>query len=1061
MNHPKTAIDRLLSALQERTKELNCLYRIEEILSNRSRQPRDVIPDIMQALPSGWQHPERCQVKITFEDHQYTTPGYVEPSSECSADIVIQNIVVGTISVSYPGSMPVLDSGPFLKEEIRLTQTVARRLGHYIMHQKMHRFISEWKPFEKDRTADATGGAQVVLELLRQTDPELYLRISRRMLNQLCWNSVPEAERLLHELCADHERIDHGLTDDQNRPQTHRSLGLSAEAGAVAFKIAADHFSEGEILTRIHQWVHEDKLSFLSQVINRNLSLAEVADAIDRYNNLTADEPEPPSHATTGVQVALIRRFLSDQLQFINVGKHFITIRDFSRLLDNVIFSPESYGKLGGKSAGIFLASRILERKAEENKVLGRVHIPKTWYLTSDILLQFMHYNNFDEVVEQKYKPLSQVRLEYPNVVQSFKGGRFSPDIRKGLALALDDFGNRPLIVRSSSLLEDRIGTAFSGKYISLFLANQGSKQKRLDELTDAIAEVYASTFGPDPIEYRAERGLIDFAEEMGIIIQEVVGTRVGPYFLPSYAGVAFSRNEFRWSPRIRREDGLIRMVPGLGTRAVDRLSDDYPVLIAPGQPGLRTTIDIDDARRYSPNTIDLIDLTTHRFESIDLDHFLKKYGCHVPGINNIVSILSGDTLKRPTGLGIDFDRDQLVANFEGLTSGTNFVKRMQAILQTLEEAMGMPVDVEFASDGKELYLLQCRPQSYSDAALPDPIPKDIPSRQCLFSADRYVSNGRVPDIMHIVYVDPLQYAELKTRNELLAVGRAVGKLNSLLTRRKFILMGPGRWGSRGDIKLGVSVTYSDINNTAVLIEIARRKAGYVPDLSFGTHFFQDLVEGGIRYLPLYPDDPGIIFNERFLTESPNALGDLLPEFASLDRVVRVIDVPRVTDGMILRVLMNADLDEAVGMLVPPSPGGHALGVTTQTTGANRTNYWQWRTQMAERLARELDGRQYGVAGLYLFGSSKNATAGPASDINLLVHVRGTDEQLHRLELWMDGWSRCLAEANYIRTGYRTEKLLDVHYITDDDIANKSSFAVKIGAVTDAAAPLPLKSYRD
>ena len=89
----------------------------------------------------------------------------------------------------------------------------------------------------------------------------------------------------------------------------------------------------------------------------------------------------------------------------------------------------------------------------------------------------------------------------------------------KGLSVALDDFEERPLIVRSSSLLEDRIGAAFSGKYKSVFVANQGSKQKRLDALLDAIAEVYASTFGPDPIEYRSERGLIDFGEEMGIMI--------------------------------------------------------------------------------------------------------------------------------------------------------------------------------------------------------------------------------------------------------------------------------------------------------------------------------------------------------------------------------------------------------------------------------------------------------------------------------------------------------------------------------------------------------------
>ncbi len=146
-------------------------------------------------------------------------------------------------------------------------------------------------------------------------------------------------------------------------------------------------------------------------------------------------------------------------------------------------------------------------------------------------------------------------------------------------------------------------------------------------------------------------------------------------------------------------------------------------------------------------------------------------------------------------------------------------------------------------------------------------------------------------------------------------VSRAVGRLNRLLPERQFVLMGPGRWGSRGDIRLGVPVTYSDISNAAVLIEIARQLGGYVPDLSFGTHFFQDLVESAIRYLPLYPDDPGVVFAESFFLASPSVLADLLPEFAYLADVVRVLDIPRITGGRVLHVLMNGELDQAMGLL--------------------------------------------------------------------------------------------------------------------------------------------------
>ena len=291
-----------------------------------------------------------------------------------------------------------------------------------------------------------------------------------------------------------------------------------------------------------------------------------------------------------------------------------------------VIYPQGSHGKLGGKSSGLFLAAQILKRSHRDSALLRSVKTPKTWYLTSDAVFYFMSYNNLEDIVEQKYKDVSQVRQEYPFIVHIFKNSPLPPEIIKSLSLALDDFGDVPLIVRSSSLLEDQTGAAFAGKYNSLFIANKGSKEERLSALMDAITEVFASLFGPDPIEYRFEHGLIDAHEEMGILIQKVVGQKVGCYYLPAFAGVAFSQNEFRWSSRVRRQDGLIRIVPGLGTRAVDRVSEDYPILVAPGQPGLRVNATLDEMMRYSPKKIDLINLKTRKFETIDLRSLLRSH---------------------------------------------------------------------------------------------------------------------------------------------------------------------------------------------------------------------------------------------------------------------------------------------------------------------------------------------------------------------------------------------------------------------------------------------------
>jgi predicted nucleotidyltransferase len=568
---------------------------------------------------------------------------------------------------------------------------------------------------------------------------------------------------------------------------------------------------------------------------------------------------------------------------------------------------------------------------------------------------------------------------------------------------------------------------------------------------------VYASIFGPDPTEYRAERGLLDVHEEMGIMIQEVVGQKVGKYFLPACSGVAFSNNEFRWSSRISRGDGLVRLVPGLGTRAVDRVNDDYPVLIAPGQPNLRVNVTVEEVLKYSPKRVDVINLETNAFETVDSVELLRYCGANYPQIRNLVSIIENDRIEQLVGPIPDFSRKDVVFSFEGLIRKTPFVARIRELLTLLEANLRTPVDIEFAYDGEDFYLLQCRPQSYSGDAVPVSIPQNLSPDKMIFSANRFVSNGKVPEITHVVYVDLEGYSQLSDQADMRDVGRAVGRLNKLLPKRQFILIGPGRWGSRGDIRLGVPVTYSDINNTAMLVEVARQRGNYLPDLSFGTHFFQDLVEASIRYLPLYPDDPQTTFKEEFLRGSPSVLVELLPEFAHLSDTLRVIDVPKENDGLILRVQMNAESDRAVAYLSPPIGREGQAESDIEVVDRTGEEHWRWRFRMAQRIAAQMDPQLFGVKACYLIGSTKNATAGPDSDIDLLLHLNGTEDQKRELLLWLEGWSQCLSEINFLRTGYRTEGLLDVHLITDADITARSSHAVKIDAITDPARKLPMK----
>jgi pyruvate, water dikinase len=1054
MNPNEGPAGKIIEALQERAKELHCLYRVHELMNRPDVSIDEVCRSLLEVIPPGFQYPGACFARIILGETVYEPPRASKTPWVLRAAVLVQSEPVGGVEVYYAKPMPRVDEGPFLKEERKLIDTIAERLSHLVMHRRLHAAFQNWRGEIDTLATSGRRESDYVVEFLGKTDPQLLHRIGRRMVNYLCWNGVEEAQRLLQEFANDKDASEDAFAD--NRPLERRGSDFDREGPDQPFRMAADHLSETEILSCIEKWIKDDKAGFLIKAVeNQCTTLASIIDALERYDQLHIGDDELSRSILMTLRVSLVRRFFTDDLEFINTAKNYIEIGDFHDLVHRLVSPPNSHGKLGGKSSGLFLASHIVKRSSEYADALSGLKVPKTWYITSDGLMDFVEYNHLEDVYNRKYLEVDQIRREYPHIVHVFKNSRFSPEVMKGLSLALDDFDGRPLIVRSSSLLEDRMGAAFSGKYKSLFLANSGTKTDRLNALMDAIAEVYASLFSPDPIEYRAERGLIDLHEEMGIMIQEVVGTRVGCYYLPAFAGVAFSNNEFRWSPRIKREDGLVRLVPGLGTRAVDRVGDDYPVLTAPGQPGLRVNVTPDEVLRYSPKKIDVINLEAGRFETIEIADLLAEFGSQMPLLNQIVSVWDEDGIHRPGTFGWDPARGGAVVTFEGLISNTPFMAQMRTLLKLLREKLGVPVDIEFASDGRDFYLLQCRPQSDSIDATASAIPRDVPPERVVFTANRYVSNGKVADITHIVYVDPECYDDVADLATLREVGRVVGKLNKLLPKRQFVLMGPGRWGSRGDIKLGVSVTYADISNAAVLMEIAARRGLSAPDLSFGTHFFQDLVESGIRYLPLYPGDAGVMFNEAFLRESPSILASILPEFAELDPVVRVIDVPRQTAGQVLRVLMSADSDEAIGFIGAPS--------ATQVAGRRKESeqvpedHWRWRLRMAERIAAEVDPARFGIKGLYVFGSTKNATAGPASDIDLLVHVDGREDARQSLEAWLEGWSRCLSEMNFLRTGCKTDGLLDVHFVTDEDLQNRTSYASKIGAVTDPARALTLR----
>ena len=634
------------------------------------------------------------------------------------------------------------------------------------------------------------------------------------------------------------------------------------------------------------------------------------------YEALPPDQLENVKHHLQEIKVVLIKGMISDQLRFIAIAKHVFSIADLRRIYLRRIGG----GKIGGKAAGMILAWRILQQAPKDGglDISEFVEIPDSYFLGSEVIYDFRLMNNLDGYMNQKYRPLEEIRREHPKIEEEHIAGRFPEPIVDQLRYVLAEFGADPIIVRSSSLLEDNFGYSFAGKYSSYFCPNQGTPKENLKDLLDAIRRVYASTINPDAILYRQHHGLIDYDERMGVLLQRVRGKRYGRYFMPTLAGVGFSRNPFRWHPKIDRNVGFLRIVWGMGTRAVDRVDNDYPRMISLSHPRLRPESTPSAQRQYAQWYVDLVDLEKNEFTTLPVGEVL---GQDLPGLRYIASQDKGEYLQRILSVGALDEHDSFVLTFDALTRDNKFVTLMRTALARLEEGYKTPVDMEFTVEilpGRpypefKMHLLQCRPLSQRKSEDLVEIPQGVPKERILFTSRGLIPNGRAEQVRYVIFVNPEKYREVPTTDIKLELGRAIGRLNKLLEDESFILIGPGRWGST-NLELGVRVTYADIYNTKVLIELGVAKDGKPPELSYGTHFFQDLVESGIHSLPIPLHLEGARFNWRLFRAAPNSLGQLLPLDEPLSPYLHVLDVPQVTNGLRLNVLMDgSNNDEALG----------------------------------------------------------------------------------------------------------------------------------------------------
>ena len=687
----------------------------------------------------------------------------------------------------------------------------------------------------------------------------------------------------------------------------------------------ARHFTPNEVENYINLARKNDRFWNLTKVVNwEGATSAEIKRALKEFCDIPEGDVYISPSEAEGVRVALINYFISNQLGFIGIAKHHITIRDVNEMLERAYSNPRRSGKFGGKAAGMLLAHKIVlpRLKEREPELEKHVTIPDSYYFNSGIFSDFIDYNDMHSFHSQKYKSWETIEEEYKTISELFKKASFPPDTVEEFRGFLEEVGEHPLILRSSSLLEDNVGYAFSGKYDSVFLANQGGLETRLEEFIWGLKRVHMSTFGPAPILYRRDHDLLDFDERMSVLVQKVVGRRLGDYFFPFVAGVAFSENLYAWNPQIRKEEGLVRLVFGLGTRAVDRVGQDYPRMIPLSHPLVRPEIGVDRIMKYSQKMMDVINLKTRRLETISFLDLLRQVG-H-PDLFYAVSVNQDGHLAPPLFKGQAIDVNRSCLTFENFLAKTPFVGLMKKILSRLEQAYGRPVDMEFAWDNGKFYLLQCRSLPFRPDVGAVALPEDIPRDQVLFTNNQGISGAVIKDIEYVVYVDPKAYGRLGTYEEKLAIAGVVSKINRFLERKRYALFGPGRWGSN-DINLGVRVGYGDINRCVILGEIAFEAGDSTPEVSYGTHFFNDLVEAQIVPVALYPDQPGALFREDFFLTTPNQIHQVAPGLAKYAPVVHVIHVPSSTGGRSLQVYQDGQKQEGIGFFAysDGQPEGH------------------------------------------------------------------------------------------------------------------------------------------
>ena len=572
-----------------------------------------------------------------------------------------------------------------------------------------------------------------------------------------------------------------------------------------------------------------------------------------------------------------------DERLRVLVKKHFRP-EDYFRVRDHMVGT----GMVGGKTCGMLLARAIIRNLAPD---IDRILEPHdSFYVGSDVFYTYIVDNGLWDLrvrqrTEDGYFALAD------ELSDRLKFGTFSRELQEKFMHILEYYGQDPYIIRSSSILEDGFDNAFAGKYESVFCANRGTPEERLEEFENAVRIVYASSAGLSALDYRKRRGLDKRDEQMALLVMRVSGSAYGSYYMPCAAGVGYSFSPYKFLNDINSSAGMLRLVMGLGTSAVDRTEGSYPRLVSLDKPEATNFTTIAEMHQFSQRKAEVVDLKAGKLSRVPLETLEPI----LPGYLK-TQVLEHDSEAEFSLRERGSHQDICFISCLGLVRNRAMMEHMKRMMQLIQQEYGEPVDIEFTinvSESKEyvINLLQCRPlQIFQDTGSTS-IPDDIPEERILLET-RGASMGlsRKIQLDMIVYVDPVEYYHLPY-NEKPQIASLIGKINWKYRDqgKHLLLMVPGRIGTSSP-ELGVPTSFADISDFDAVCEMAESRAGYNPELSYGSHIFQDLVEAQILYMAVFPGDKTPHFQPELLMEETNTITEISGG-ANYQNVISLIDV--------------------------------------------------------------------------------------------------------------------------------------------------------------------------